>query len=157
MELQQRSVIRYFVLRQKSNRAIQAKLSLVYGRDALCQRTVDTLAARFRSGRTSMEDDDRSGKPPSANLSAAVSGYLNRNSHASCREIAKDLFIPRTSILRVLDEMGLKFFVARWVPYKLSAELKAKRIEICQEVLGILEQLGPRQQNHVIIGDESWI
>jgi hypothetical protein len=53
--------------------------------------------------------------------------------------------------------MGLKFFVARWAPYKLSAELKVKRIEICQEVLGILERLGPRQQNHVIIGDESWI
>jgi hypothetical protein len=43
------------------------------------------------------------------------------------------------------------------VPSKLSAELKAKRIEICQEVLGILEQLGPRQQNHAITGDESWI
>jgi hypothetical protein len=82
---------------------------------------------------------------------------LNRNPHVSCREIAKDLFIPKTSILRVLDEMGLKLFVVRWVPYKLSAELKAKRIEICQEVLSILEQLGPRQQNHVIIGDESWI
>jgi hypothetical protein len=45
------------------------------------------------------------------------------------------MFIPKTSILRVLDEMGLKFFVARWVPYKLSAELKEKKIEICQEVL----------------------
>jgi transposase len=145
MELKQRSVIRYFVLRQKSNRAIQAKPSLVYGRDALCQRTVDRWAARFRSDTTSVEDDDRSGRPSSANFSAAVSGYFNRNPHASCREIAKDLFIPKTSILRVLDEMGLKFFVARCVPYQLSAKLKAKRIEVCQEVLGILEQLGPRQ------------
>jgi transposase len=152
MEPQQHSAIRYFVLGQKSNRAIQAKLSLVYGRDALCRRTVDTWAARFRSGRISVEDNDRSGRSSSANFPAAVSGYLNRNPHTSCREIAKDLFIPKTSILRVLDEMGLKFFVARWVPYKLSAELKAKRIEICQEVLGILEQIGPRQQNHVITG-----
>jgi hypothetical protein len=150
-------VIRHFAVRQKSNNAIETKLSLVYGRDALCQRTVDTWATRFRSGRTSVEDDDRSGRPSSANLSAAVSGYLNRNPHASCLEIAKDLFIPKTSILHVLDEMGLKFFVARWVPYKLSAELNAKRIEICQEVLVILEQLGPRQQHHVITGDESWI
>jgi hypothetical protein len=57
-ELKQASVIRYFVLRQKSNRAIQAKVILVYGRDALCQRTVDTWAARYWSGRTSVEDDD---------------------------------------------------------------------------------------------------
>jgi hypothetical protein len=43
---------------QKSNMAIQAKLSLIYGKDALCQRTVDTWAARFQSGKTLVEDDE---------------------------------------------------------------------------------------------------
>jgi hypothetical protein len=106
-------MIRYYMLHKKSNTAIQAKLSLGYGKDALCQRTVDTWAARFQSGRTSVEDDERSGRSSSDSLSDAVSGYLNRNPHASCREIAKDLFIPITTILRVLDKMGLRFFVAR--------------------------------------------
>jgi hypothetical protein len=101
---------------KKPNTANQATLTLVYGKNALCQRIVDTWAARFRSGRTSVEDDDRSGRPSSANLSTAISGYLNRNPHASCREIAKDLFIPKTTILRVMDKMSLRFFVARWVP-----------------------------------------
>jgi hypothetical protein len=90
-----------------------------------------------------VEDDERPGRLSSDSLSDAISGYLNRNPHASCREIAKDLFIPITIILRVLDEMDLRFFVARWVPYKLSPELEAKRIEICREILEILEQLGP--------------
>jgi hypothetical protein len=145
MDLQQRSVIRYYVLSQKSNTAIQAKLSLVYGKDALCQFVVDTWAARFRSGRTSVENDDRPGRPSSDSLSAAVSGYLNRNPHASCRDIAKDLFIPTTTVLRLLDEIDPRFFVARWVPHKLSAELKAKRVEVCREMLKVVEQLGPGQ------------
>jgi hypothetical protein len=97
-----------------------------------------------------VEDNERSARPSSDSLSDAVSGYLNRNRHASCQEIAKDLFISITIILRVLDEMGLRLFIARWVPYKLSPELKAKRIEICREILEILEQLGPRQKSIVL-------
>jgi hypothetical protein len=99
--------------RSKSSVAIQAKLSLVYGKDALCQPTVDTWTARFWSRRTLVEDDNRPGRPSSDSLSAAVSGCLNINPHASCRDIAKDLFIPMTKVLRFLDEMGLRFFVTR--------------------------------------------
>jgi hypothetical protein len=106
-------MIRYYILHKKSNTAIQAKLSLVYGKDALCQRTVDTWAARFWIEKTSVEDDERPGSLSIDNLSYAVSGYLNRNFHTSCRKIAKDLFISTTTILRVFDEMGLRFFVAR--------------------------------------------
>jgi hypothetical protein len=43
------------------------------------------------------------------------------------------------------------------VSYKLSLELKAKRIEICREMLKVLKQLGPWQKNHVIAGNECWI
>jgi hypothetical protein len=74
---------------------------------------VDMWTARFRSGRISVEDDERPGRLFSDSLSDAVSGYLNRNPHASCRETVKDLFIPETTMLCILDQMGLRFFVAR--------------------------------------------
>jgi hypothetical protein len=138
-------MIRYYVLHKKSNTATQAKFSLGYGKDALCQRPVGTWAAHFRSGRTSVEDDERPGRPSSDSLSDIVSDYLNRNSQASRQEIAKDLFILMTIILRILDEIDMRFFIARWMPYKLSPELKANRIEICQEILEILEKPGSRQ------------
>jgi hypothetical protein len=64
MDLEQLSMIRYYVLHKKLNTAIQAKLSIVCGKDALCQRTVDMWAARFRSGRISVEDDERPEDPP---------------------------------------------------------------------------------------------
>jgi hypothetical protein len=93
-----------------------------------------------------MEGDERPGRPFGESLSDVISGDLNRNSHASCQEIAKDLFISKTMILRVLDEIRLRFFIARWVPYKISPELKAKRIEMCREMLEVLEQLSLRQK-----------
>jgi hypothetical protein len=136
--------------------AIQAKLSLVYSKDALFQHTMDTWAIRFRSGRTSVEDDERPGRPSSDSLPDAVSGCLNRNPHASYRKIAKDLFIPMTTILCILDEIGLRFVVARWMACKRLPELKAERIEICKEMAEILEKLGSRQKNHGITRDECW-
>jgi hypothetical protein len=104
-----------------------------------------------------MEDDDGLGKPSRDDFSAAISGYLDRNPHASCREITKDLFVPKTTISQVFEEMNSRFFISRWVPDELSAESKANRVDICQEMLEVLEKLGPRQNNHVLTGNECWI
>jgi hypothetical protein len=50
------SVIRYSDLHHQSNSQIQAKFCLRYGKVALCLRTINTWAVRFRSGRISIED-----------------------------------------------------------------------------------------------------
>jgi hypothetical protein len=60
-----------------------------------------------------VEDDERPGRLSGDSLSGAISGNLNRNPSTSPREIAKALFIPAIAILPFLDEMGLRFFVAR--------------------------------------------
>jgi hypothetical protein len=51
-----------------------------------------------------VEDGDSAGRRSRDNFSAAVSGYLERSPHALCREIAKNLFVPKITILRVLEE-----------------------------------------------------
>jgi hypothetical protein len=157
MDLQQRSVIRYYVLRHKYNYRIQAKLCLIYSKYALCPRIVDAWPTRFQSKRTSVEDDERPGRPSRDDFSVAIFDYLKRNPHASCHEIAKRLFVPRITILRALGKMDFRFFITRWVPHELSAELKAKRVEICKKMLEVLEESDPRQQNHIIMGDKLWI
>jgi hypothetical protein len=55
------------------------------------------------------------------------------------------------------EKMGLRFFITRWVSHELSAELKAKRSEICKEMLQILEELDLQYKNHIITGDECRI
>jgi hypothetical protein len=106
-------MIRYYVLCKKYNEEIETKLSLGCGKNALCQRRVDRWVASFRRRRTSVEDDDTPGRPSRDNFSAAISGYSEGNSHASCCEIAKDLFFRKTTISGVLQEIGSRFFMAR--------------------------------------------
>jgi hypothetical protein len=106
-------VIRYYVLRKKSNKEIHTKLGPGYGKDVLCQLTVDMWATRFRSRKTSVEDDDRPGRSSRDDFSAAISGHLERNPHASYCEIAEDLFVPKTTISRVLEEIGSRVFISR--------------------------------------------
>jgi hypothetical protein len=115
---------------------------------------VNTWAAHFRSGRTFVEDDDRPGRASCDDFSAAIAGHLERNPHASCHEIAKDLFVPMTTISRILKEIGSRFFIARWVSDELSAESKVNRVDIYQEMLEVLEKLSPRQKNRDITGNE---
>jgi hypothetical protein len=139
-------VIRYYVRRDRFNCEIQTKLCPVYRKDAVCPRTVDLGAAHFWSGRTSVKDDKKPGKASRDNLSAAIPGFFETSPHASCHEIAKGVFIPRTSILRVLGKMSFRFFIIRRVCHELSARLKAKRVKIFKEMLEVVEELDLRQK-----------
>jgi hypothetical protein len=49
-------VIRYYVLRHKSNDHIYATPCVVHGKVTLCPGNVGAWAGRFPSGRTSIED-----------------------------------------------------------------------------------------------------
>jgi DNA-binding transcriptional regulator YhcF (GntR family) len=65
-----------------------------------------------------VEDDTRPGRPFRDDFLAIVSGDLERNPCPSCREIAKDLLIPKIIISRVLDKIDSRFVIARWMPHK---------------------------------------
>jgi hypothetical protein len=67
---------------------------------------VNTWVDRFRGGKTPVEEDDRSGRPFRDDFSAIVSGYLERNPRVSCFEIAKNMFVPMTTISRILEEIS---------------------------------------------------
>jgi hypothetical protein len=54
-------------------------------------------------------------------------------------------------------EIEFRFFIARWVPHERSAELKTKRVEICKEMLEVLEGFTRWQKNHAIMGHKCWI
>jgi histone-lysine N-methyltransferase SETMAR len=155
--MQQRSVIRYFVLCQKSNQQIIAKLVKGYGQDALSLRSVQKWAARFRAGQEDVEDDERPGRPPQTDLCDVILRFLEKNPHSSSRDISKALFTPKTTVLRLLANLGLKFYQARWIPHRLSEQQKSDRTALSQVLLEMINNLGPKQQNYLITGDESWI
>jgi hypothetical protein len=74
---------------------------------------VEKWAVRFRARRKTIEDDETPGRPVQNDLGDAVLRFLEKQPHSSSREIRKALYSPRTTILRVLDDFGLRFSAPR--------------------------------------------
>jgi hypothetical protein len=94
---------------------------------------------------------------PQNDLDDVVLRFLEKQLHSSSRWIGKALYSPWTTILRVLDDTGLRFFAPTWIPHRLSNAQKADRVEFPHHMLGIMQELGPKQQKYLITEDESWI
>jgi hypothetical protein len=123
-------VIRYYRLRRKTNAQIVTKLEQGYHQDALRLRAVEKWAARFREGPETVENDERPERLSHNDLGDAVLRFLEKQPSSSSREINKPLYSPQTTILRVLDDLGLRFFAPRWILRRLSDAQKADRLEL---------------------------
>ncbi|GFO42880.1 histone-lysine N-methyltransferase SETMAR [Plakobranchus ocellatus] len=130
----------------------------------------------FKDGRTSLQDEPRSGRPNTANNdwnTARVDELIKVDSTVKLREISLKLDILKTNVYEILlDKLGYRKVSARWVPRMLSDEHKRQRIEISQILLHRCQQEGNetvdvghggdhRARNklleHIIIGDETWL
>jgi histone-lysine N-methyltransferase SETMAR len=120
-------------------------------------RAVEKWAARFRAGRDTVEDGERPGRPRQNGHDDAVLRFLEKQLYSSSREISKAFFSPRTTILRVLGDLWLRFFAPGWIPHRLSNSQKADSVELSQHMLDMMQGLGPKRQKDLITGDESWI
>ena len=58
-----RAVIRYLYLKGKTGKEIHGELAALYGSSAPCYAQVKLWVGEFERGRTSLEDEARSGRP----------------------------------------------------------------------------------------------
>jgi hypothetical protein len=144
---QLRSVIRYYCHRGKTKAQIVSKLQQDYHQDALRLRAVEKWVARFRAGRETVEDDERPGRSPQNDLGDAAPRFLERPTHSSSREISKALYSPRTTILRVLDDLGLRFFAPTSMLHRLSDVQKADMVDLSQRILDMMQGSARNNRN----------
>ena len=78
-----------------------------YGDAALSRTTILEWHKRFREGRESVKDDERSGRPTTSRTDyniAAVNKMVKEDRKITSRLIADTLGIPKTVVLRILRE-----------------------------------------------------
>jgi hypothetical protein len=46
-------------------------------------------------------------------------------------------------------------FAVSWIPHRLSVDQKLNKMKLCREMLEFISDLGPKQQQNFMIGDES--
>jgi len=89
---------------------------------------------------------------------AADEAIAEKNRRVTVHEIAAHLNMSHRSAHHVVHDV-LQFYKlwARWVPRQLTAELKGRRVDACQEILKRFEAEGDGFLGRTATGDETWV
>ena len=118
------AVIRYLYLKGNTRQVSKSQWS-----SAPSYAQVKFWVGEFKWGRTSLEDEARSGRPPDATdeeMCKKVRDLLYSDRRIQVEEIAQAFGISHGSISTVLhDCLGMRKVTARWIPKSLSDEQMA--------------------------------
>lgn len=110
---------------------IHADLVQAIGSQAPSYRTVARWIESFNAGKTSLDDDPRSGRPITAvtedNI-VAVRALVDEDPNITAAMISETIAVSHGSVLTILhDHLGLCRITVCWVPYLLMDEQKRER------------------------------
>ena len=133
-KIEYRAVIRYLYLKGKTGKEIHGELADVYGSSAPSYAQVKFWVGEFKRGRTSLEDEARSGRTLDATdeeMCKKVRDLVYSDRRIQVEEIAQALVISHGSVWTILhDRLGMRKLTARWVPKSLSDEQMATRASV---------------------------
>ena len=89
---------------------------------------------------------------------AAVEAIVKENRRVKVNEIAAHLYMNDGSAHHIVHDVPQFHNVsARWVPRQLTAELKERRVDACQELLKRFEAEHDGFLGRIVTGDETWV
>lgn len=134
-----RYVIQYFYLKGLSPTNIKAELDSTLGESAPSFRTVKFWVAEFKRGRTSCQDEHRSGRPNEVTTPEMVKKIHKAvldDRRLKVRELGDIVGISKRAVHRILFEnLDMRNLCARWVPRLLTLEQKQCREDVSIEYL----------------------
>jgi len=110
-----------------------------FGNDTLKKTAVYEWHERFKNGRESVEDDERSGRPSTSKTDENINKVremLINNRKLTIRELAEDLNIAYGSIQDIIvNGLGLRRIAAKLVPKELNFMQKRDRVVIAKDMI----------------------
>ena len=114
-------------------------LQQAYGEDCLSRTRCYERYQCFKVGRTSIEDDPKSGRPSSSTDDdhiEKVRSVIRENRRLTIREVSEEVGICKSSCHTILTEkLKMHRVAAKFVPRLLTEEQKQNRISVSQELL----------------------
>ena len=133
-------------------------LQQAYGADCLSRTKFYEWYLRFKSGRTSIEDDLKSGRPSSSTGDdhiEKVHSVKRENRRLIVREVSEGVGICKSSCHAILTEkLNMHRVAAKFVPRLLTEEQKQNRVTASQELLD-RSNTDENFLKNVITGDET--
>ena len=110
-----------------------------YGEDCLSCRQCYVWYQRFKSGRMSIKDDPKSGRPSSPTGDdhiEKVRSVIRENRRLTVREVSEEVDICKSSCHTIFTEkLKMHRVVAKFVPRLLTEEQKQNRVTVSQKLL----------------------
>ena len=179
-KLEVRAVVRFLHSLGKPGAEIHRQIAETYGEGAMSRSRVYQWCGWFEEGRTSLEDEPKSGRPKTSKNeenTTRVDELIKGDRRMKIRDIAMELEIPKSTVHEIVhDILGYRKVSARWVPKMLTEDHMLQRVEISQHLLQRCQQdndngveghndIGPGgdfQANNnlldnLITGDETWV
>ena len=158
-KIEHRAIIKFLTSEEISATEIHERLVKYSGTDAPSKPTVCRWRLEFKRGRTSVEDDNRPGRPISVTDEQnvlKVQEIVRSDRRLKLRQIAHDMGISKSSVYKILKEnLGMRKICARWVPRLLTDANKQKRVQFCEENLEFISD-EPNFFSTLVTGDETW-
>ena len=155
------ALIRYLYLKRKTGQKIHCELTNVYESSAPSYAQVKFWVGEFKRGRTSLEDETRSGRPSDATdeeMCNKVRDLVYSDRRVKVEEIANALHISHGRISTILhDRLGMRNLTARWVPKSLSDEQMATRASVCSTLLKRFRSKKDDFLSRLVTVDETWV
>jgi len=135
-------------------------LKMALREEAMCRTQTCQWWKRFKEGRTSVDDDPRSGRPSTSKTDdnvAKVREVIRSNRRLTVREVAEQVSISKTVCHEILTENSSMHLIAtKFVPRLLTDDQKQNRVDVSQELLDRANDDDNFLKN-IIIGDETWV
>lgn len=160
MSEEQRYNLKFLVKLGKTPTESLKLLQEVYGDDAMSRPRVFEWHKRFASGRETVEDDPKSGRPSLTRTDDnidRVNELVRSDRRMTVRMMAEELGLNRESIRTILvEDLEMRKVCAKMVPKLLSDDQKKHRVDVCRDLLKTIED-DPDFLGRVITGDETWV
>ena len=160
-KVEYRAVIRYLYLKGKTGLEIHCELTNVYGSSAPSYAQVKFWVGEFKRGRTSFEDETRSGHPSDATdeeMCNKVRDLVYSYRRVKVEEIANALHISHGSVSTILhDRLGMRKLTARWVPKSISDEQMATRASVYSALLKRFRSKEDDFLSRMVTVDDIWV
>jgi len=135
-------------------------LKTVFGEQAMgCSQTFQWFS-RFKGGRTSTDDDERSGQPVSSSMPQMIEKVcqiIREDRHRTIDEVSMLVgIIHGTSHKMLIENLKMRRVASKFVPRLPSVDKKQQQLNIC---LDLKENAAndPSFLLNVIRGDETWV
>jgi histone-lysine N-methyltransferase SETMAR len=149
-----RVLLRHYWKQGHKAAAAARKICEVEGDVSLKVRTAQFWFQRFNGGNTSLEDEERSGRPTVLRLDD-LRAAVEDDPATSTRKLSADLGVSHMSVARHLHQIGKVSRSCRVVPHELSNAQAQRRIDLCKQLLA--NPNDERFFKRIVTGDEKLI